>query len=289
MASMLAFGQTESAVQPGNPSNISSAPPMLGIYWAKDVLPGGKKPPNPDLVWLKGEIMPTVSVHPIFWGTSWPTDQSDKISGLESFYIGFNGSGYAHASDEYTGKNGQVTSAVAYTGYTIDGTPASGGNVSGAIFNEVCKVIGKSAVHNGYYPVYVDLPRGNVPGCSWHSAGTCNGVVVQFAFFWNLDGDRCGDTMDTSGLHSQGLASLAATSAHEISEARTDPANGGWRTSDSLYESADLCGSPSLFPHPLVTFSNGSQWKLWGLWSNHAYDTNTGFPNSTGYNGCIDN
>jgi len=65
---------------------------MLGIYWAKDVLPGGKKPPNPDLVWNKGDIMPTVSVHPIFWGTSWPTDQSDKISGLESFYIGFNGS-----------------------------------------------------------------------------------------------------------------------------------------------------------------------------------------------------
>jgi len=265
---------------------------MLGIYWAPGshpVIPPAKKPPSPDLVWNKGEIMPTVSVHPIFWGTSWPTDQSDKISGLESFYIGFNGSGYAHASDEYTGSNGQVTSAIAYTGYTIDGTPASAGNVPGAIFNEVCKVIGKSAVHNGFYPVYVDLPRGNIPGCSWHSAGTCNGVVVQFAFFWNLDGDRCGDVMDTSGLHSQGLASLAATSAHELSEARTDPANGGWRTSDGMFESADPCGSPSGFPHPLVTFSNASQWKLWGLWSNHAYDTSSGFANSQGYKGCIDN
>ena len=113
--------------------------------------------------------------------------------GLNRFYIGFNGSGYAHASDEYTGTNGQVTSAISYTGYTIDGTPASRGNVSGAIYNEVCKVIGNSAVHNGYYPVYVDLPRGTTPGCGWHSAGTCNGVIVQFAFFWNLDGDVCGD------------------------------------------------------------------------------------------------
>lgn len=268
-----------------------SDPLMLGIYWAPGfhpVMPPAKKPPSPKLVWGRGEIMPTVSVHPIFWGTTWPTDQSDKINGLESFYIGFNGSGYAHASNEYTGSNGQITSAVSYTGYTIDGTPASAGNVPGAIINEVCKVIGSSAVHNGYYPVYVDLPRGSIPGCAWHSAGTCNGVIVQFAFFWNLDGDRCGDTSDTSGLHSQGLASLAAASAHELSEARTDPNNGGWRSVEQ-YESADICGSPSTFPHPLVTLSNGSQWKLWGLWSNHAYDTNSGFPNSKGYKGCIDN
>ena len=277
--------------QAANQSVNSSEPPMLGVYWAPGFHPVNffkKTPPSPKLTWHKGEIMPTVVVHPIFWGTTWPTDQSDKISGLESFYIGFNGSGYAHASDEYTGTNGQVTSSVTYTGYTIDGTPASPGNVSGAILSEVCKVIGKDAVHNGFYPVYVDLPRGDVPGCGWHSAGKCNGVIVQFAFVWNLDGDRCGDVMDTSGLHSQGLASLAAVSAHELSEARTDPNGGGWKDPTG-FENADICGSPSGFPHPLVMFSNGSQWKLWGLWSNHAYDTSSGFPNSKGYKACIDN
>lgn len=277
--------------QSSNQGSPSPDPPMLGIFWAPGshpVAPPAKKPPDPRLVWHKGEIMPTVVVHPIFWGTSWPTDQSDKISGLESFYIGFNGSGYARASNEYTGSNGQITSAVSYTGYTIDGTPASAGNVPGAILGEVCKVIGNTAVHNGFYPVYVDLHRGDIPGCGWHSAGTCNGVLVQFAFIWNLDGDRCGDTMDTSGLHSQGLASLAAVSAHELSEARTDPNNAGWRSVEG-YESADICGSPSGFPHPLVTLSNGSQWKLWGLWSNQAYNNNSGFPNSLGYKGCIDN
>ena len=66
MASMLAFGQTESAAQPGGPSNNSSAPPMLGVYWANGVLPPARKPPSPKLLWNRGEIMPTASVPPIF-------------------------------------------------------------------------------------------------------------------------------------------------------------------------------------------------------------------------------
>ena len=51
---------------------------------------------------------------------------------------------------------------------------------------------------------------------------------MQFAFFFDLDGDA-GCDPDTSGLHSQGLAALANVSAHELSEARTDPASpGAW-------------------------------------------------------------
>ena len=35
---------------------------------------------------------------------------------------------------------------------------------------------------DGYYPVYVDSPRGHAGYCAWHSAGTCpNGVTVQFS------------------------------------------------------------------------------------------------------------
>ena len=44
-------------------------------------------------------------------------------------------------------------------------------------------------VANGYYPVYTDVPRGHVGYCAWHSYGTVNGVPVQFAFFYSLDGD----------------------------------------------------------------------------------------------------
>jgi hypothetical protein len=38
---------------------------------------------------------------------------------------------------------------------------------------------------------------------------------------------------------------------------------------------------------PLVTFKNGIQWKIQGEWSNNAYNTNIGYPNSAGQNGCL--
>ena len=49
-----------------------------------------------------------------------------------------------------------------------------------AILAEVCKVI-TNPVANGYYPVYVDSPRGHAGYCAWHSYGTCNGVPSRNA------------------------------------------------------------------------------------------------------------
>lgn len=259
------------------PAADESSPPILGAHLAKDAPESSRRPGGGgNLLFHNGEVMPTTSVHAIFWGTSWPSNTSDKVSGMDSFYQGFGNSTYAAACNEYKGTNGQVTSSVAYAGHTIDGTAASSGAKSSNILAEVCKVIGTSAVHNGYYPVYVDLPRGSAGYCGYHSAGTCNGVTVQFAFFWNLDGDAGCDPNDTSGLHSQGLSAIANTSAHELSEARTDPNNGGWYDS-SGQENGDKCNFQ--FPVPLVTFSNGSQWKAQSEWSNAA---------NGGAGGCIE-
>jgi hypothetical protein len=251
------------------PAADESAPPMLGMHMAKDADPVAFRRPGGggNLIFHNGEIMPTTSVHAIFWGTSWASNTSDKVSGMDTYYQGFGNSTYAAASDEYTGTNGQVSSTVSYAGHTIDSSTAGSGKNSSTILAEVCKVIGTSAVHNGYYPVYVDLPRGHAGYCGYHSAGTCNGVTVQFAFFWNLDGDSGCDPQDTSGLHSQGLAAIANTSSHELSEARTDPNNGGWYDG-SGQENGDKCNFQ--FPQPLVTFSNGSQWKAQSEWSNAA-------------------
>ncbi len=262
------------------PAAEESAPPMLGLHMAKGEGPELSRKPGggggSNMIFHNGEIMPTTSVHAIFWGSSWAGNTSDKVSGMDSYYQGFGNSTYAAASNEYTGTNGQVSSAVAYTGHTTDGTTARGGRNSSTILSEVCKVIGTSAVHNGYYPVYVDLPRGSAGYCGYHSAGTCNGVTVQFAFFWNLDGDSGCDPVDTSGLHSQGLAAIANTSSHELSEARTDPNNGGWYDS-SGQENGDKCNFQ--FPQPLVTFANGTQWKAQSEWSNAA---------NAGAGGCIE-
>jgi hypothetical protein len=243
---------------------------------------------SPLLLWHSAEIMPTAAVHAIYWGTSWPGDATDKVSGLDSFYQGVGGSGYAHSNTEYSGTNGQVSSTISYTGHTIDGTagPTKPPSTT-TVLAEVAKVIGSAAVHNGYYPVYTDLPRGHAGYCAWHSSGTVpNGTLVQFAFFFKLDGDPGCDPQDTSGLHSEGLAALANVSGHELSEALTDPDNGGWYDSSGA-ENADKCAWT--FGHPLLTLSNTSQWKVQGNWSNTAYSANTGYPNSSGQNGCIDN
>lgn len=46
---------------------------------------------------------------------------------------------------------------------------------------EVAKLI-SNPVPNGYYPVYIDQPRGHTQHCAWQSYGDVNGVTVQFGF-----------------------------------------------------------------------------------------------------------
>jgi hypothetical protein len=234
-----------------------------------------------------GKILPTAVTQNIFWGTSWAGYTGDKITGLDAWFTGFNGSNYAKTSDEYTGSNGQVSSTTTPEVHVIDATRSTGGNQTSTILAEVCKVITSPDLSgNGYYPVYTDTPRGHASYCAYHSYGTCNGMPVQFAFFFDLDGDAGCDPQDTSGLHSQGLAALANVSGHELSEARTDPASPGAWYDSSGAENGDKCAWT--FNVPLVTFSNGTQWKIQGEWSNAAYTAGTGYPNSSGQKGCLD-
>jgi hypothetical protein len=298
-ATSLAFGQAKSDNAPSKDEvqdlNTHADPPMLGIHWARGFEPNARvaheaKPArprsNPDMTYHGGVIMPTAVTEAIFWGTSWPSYTGDKISGMDSWYSGFSGSNYAGTSDEYTGSNGQVKSTTTYHGHAIDGSASTGGGNTSTILAEVCKEIGTGDQSgNGYYAVYTDTPRGHAQYCAWHSYGTCGGVRVQFAFFFKLDGDAGCDPQDTSGLHSQGLAAIANVSGHELSEARTDPASpGAWYDSAGA-ENGDKCAWT--FGAPLVSFSNGSQWKIQGEWSNAAYDSGSGYPNSSGQKGCL--
>lgn len=203
------------------------------------------------------------------------------------WYQGFSGSNYAKTSDEYTGSNGQVGPVTTHQGYVIDPSPSTSGSNTSTILNEVCNEISSpDASGNGYYAVYADTKRGHASYCAYHSYGTCGGTRVQFAYFFNLDGDAGCDPQDTSGQHSQGLAALANVSGHELSEARTDPASPGAWYDSSGEENGDKCAWT--FNVPLITFSNGSRWKIQGEWSNAAYNTGKGYPNSSGQKGCLD-
>jgi len=292
------FSQDAAQIQDLSKLN-NNAPPMLGIHWARGANPfyrvgesrnGGGKPragASPNMTYHGGVIMPTAVTQNIFWGPSWVSNPGDKITGLDNWYGGFSDSNYAKTSDEYSGSNGQVGPTISTLASMVDTSAASGGGNTSAILNEVCKKIG-TPVTNGYYSVYTDLPRGNANYCAYHSVGFCPGssTAVQFAFFWRLDGDAGCDPQDTSGLHSQGLAALANVSGHELSEARTDPANPGAWYDSSGQENGDKCAWT--FHVPLVTFSNGRQWKIQGEWSNAAYNNGTGYPNSSRQNGCLD-
>jgi hypothetical protein len=257
-----------------------------GVHWAKGVVRAARaaKTGGANMLWHNGAIMTDAEVRSIFWGSSWGSP-GDKITGMDSWYSGYGGSHYAGTTTEYTGTNGQVGTGVTYLGNNVDTSAASGGQQTGPILAEVCKVIGSSAKANGYYPVYTDLPRGSAGYCAWHSYGSCGSTPVQIAFFWKLDGDAGCDPGSTVSGHSQGLAAIANVSGHELAEAMTDPRNGGWYDSRGN-ENGDKCSWT--FNVPSVTFSNGSQWKIQGEWSNRAYSAGTGYPNNSGQRGCLD-
>jgi hypothetical protein len=251
----------------------------------------GARVRSPNMTYHGGKIMPTSITRTVFWGTSWASYTGDKITGMDTFYSGWGGTPIARTNIEYTGTNGTVGQTSTYAGHIIDATTASGGANTTTILNEVCKVVAANGIAvdpagNDYIAVYTDVPRGNAGYCAWHSAGTCGGKALQFAFFWKLDGDAGCDPGDTSGLHSQGLAAIANVSAHELSEAVTDPASPGAWYDASGNENSDKCAWV-FNTTSLQTFNNGSKFKVQGNWSNRAYTAGTGYANSSGQKGCL--
>jgi len=255
-----------------------------GVHWAKGVVRGAKPTGSVNMTWHGGDIMTSAAAQAIFWGQSWGTNPGDKISGMDTWYAGFGGSNYAATNTEYTGNNGRVGTSVSYGGHFVDTTASTGGQRVAPILAEVCKVI-PNPVANGYYPVYTDLPRGHAGYCAWHSYGSCGSTPVQIAFFWKLDGDAGCDPQSNVAGESQGLAAIANVSGHELSEALTDPRNGGWYDSSGA-ENGDKCAWT--FNVPSVTFKNGSKWKTQGEWSNAAFNAGTGYSNDKGQKGCLD-
>jgi len=273
----------------GGPPPVAE-PPMSGIQWARgEARPGGGGG-SPLLVYHNGPIMSAGAyVEPIFWGPRWNdgTFAGDKVTGLELFYGGMGSSSYEATNTEYTQTGGaHVGTGVTLGNTHVDSSDAvKSGSRTSPILAEACSQA-TTLKTNGYYPVYIDQPRGHAGYCAWHSAGTCpNGVTIQFAFFFNLDGDPGCDPEDTSGSHSQGLAALANVSGHELSEALTDPHLNAWYDASGA-ENSDKCAWA--FGTPLLTFSNKSKWKIQGNWSNAAFNANTGYPNRDGQNGCLD-
>jgi hypothetical protein len=249
---------------------------------------GHGKNAAPLLLYHGGPVMSGgAQVTPIFWGTSW-TATNSKIAGMATFYGGVGGTSYLGTNTEYTDSSGaHVGTSVTYSGSLVDTSAApKGAPLESQILAEVAKEI-PHPVANGYYPVYVDTPRGNTRYCAWHSSGTANGVTVRFGFFFNLDGDAGCDPESPVTAYSQGVAALGNVSGHELSEMLTDPNLDAWYDASGA-ENSDKCAWT--FGSQLITFKNRSQWKIQGNWSNAAYNANKGYTDSAAgvVRGCID-
>jgi len=241
------------------------------------------------LLWHNGPVMHSTAVLPVYWGSSWSNSSfvGDKVSGLNTLYSGVGGTPYARTNGEYTDGAGSVnTSSISKSGnFTDTSATPSGAPSTTQVLSEVAKVTNGHPVANAYYPVYSDQRRGSAGYCAWHSWGTVNGVLVQFAFFFDLTGDSGCDPQDTSANgRSQNLEALANVTGHELSEAVTDPHGDAWYDASGS-ENSDKCAW--VFTQP-VTLKNGN-WKIQGNWSNAAYSGKTGFANASGQLGCLYN
>jgi hypothetical protein len=289
----------------GRPELATTEPPMLGLHWARGAQPeartnnAGPKGAgrSPNLIYHNGPVMANTVVTPIFWGTKWQTVDSfkAKMEGLDKFYLGVGDSDYLKTNIEYSSASTQVNASITPNSgipdYTSGPTRAPSTSM---ILAEVCKMVASGTPPaNNYYPVYTDLKRGNAGYCAWHSWGTCNNVNVQFAFFFDLDGDPGCDPQDSVTGNSPGLAAVANVSGHELSEALTDPRGNAWYDAQG-YENSDKCAWD--FGTNYLRFTDGSTWKIQGNWSNAAYDSNAdsdpfnnrGYANEKGQKGCID-
>jgi hypothetical protein len=268
----------------------AAPPPALfaggthGIVFAHGASRGGHGGGSPQLVDHGGPVLTSgTAVTPIFWGSSWSGYSGDKMTGIDTFYAGVGGTSYAGTTTEYTDSSGYVSSKVTSSTHVIDSAVApSGAPSTSQVLAVVANTI-KNPVANGYYPVYSDQRRGHAGFCAWHSWGSIGGTPVEFAFFFNLDGDAGCDPNDTLSGHSQGLAALGNVSGHELSETLTDPNANAWYD-NSGQENGDKCAWT--FSGRLAQFSNGSLWKVQGNWSNAAYTNGSSYLGSG--SGCID-
>lgn len=231
-----------------------------------------------------GNILVTNKTMAIFWG-AW-SSPGDIISGIDTFFSGWGGSGMAGDSTEYYGTtNGNVTSTSSYLGHTIDSStpPNKALSTSGAVA-EGCKITGNNPDPNALYLIYTSTGAGHVSYCAWHSWGTCsNGAPIQVAYMPNITGIAGCDPGSDVTTESQGLAAVVNVTSHELSETITDPRGGGWFDS-SNGENGDKCAWSF---HNDVNLSNGSKWKLQMEWSNNAYTAGTGYANTSGQKGCL--
>ncbi len=274
MFAVLAAGAVSLAFLAATTARASGGPPSVAAGPAFGFVPSRNAHVRPhgrvtQLQFHGGPVQTAAAnhdVYPIFWGPLWSSSYSSTESGIaNTFYGGLGGSSYANTNTEYIdGSGNHVTSGATPNGATNDTSAApSNAPSTSQVLAEVAKKY-PNPYAGAYYPVYSDQPRGSAGYCAWHSAGTINGVEVQFAFFFSLSNDP-GCSPDYPNASPQ-LKALGNVSGHEWSEMETDPQLNAWYDQQGN-ENADKCAWQF---QGTQHFSNGSTWTVQGNWSNAA-------------------
>jgi hypothetical protein len=252
-----------SARAAGGPPAITSGP-MRGIVPPRNLGHSNTSGSN-NLIYHGGPVQTSSvnhTVYPIYWGSTWNGAYSATRTAINAFYGGVGGTNYAKTNTEYTDSGGNhVSSAASYGGSQTDTSRSANGGSTSTILKEVAKVTNGHPQAGAYYPVYTDRARGGAGYCAWHSAGTINGIEVQFAYFFALNNDAGCSPYSGSSQR----VNLGNVSGHEWSEMETDPQLNAWYDA-SGEENADKC---AWMFNGNQTFG-GYTWTIQGNWSNNA-------------------
>jgi hypothetical protein len=235
-----------------------------------------------------GPVLGMTKVTAIFWGPEWTNASlvEDKITGMDSFFTGFGNSHYASLVTEYVGAAGAVST---YQGHVIDkSSPPASAPSGSTLIGKACSVAKNNPPDNGIFLIYTSNYPAGFTACGLTYTGSCRQgnrqKAIEVGFIPNLDGLSNCDARDVYTSNSQGLAAIANITAAAMTNIISDPTHLGWYDSAGLRAATKCRG---VYPPVAQIFSNGSQFYIWGVFSNAAYMAGTGLPNESGYPGCV--
>lgn len=271
----------ESQVPIEVPRNIGMLPPTVPVF-------DGTASQNYDLGAVSsrgGNAMPTASTYAILWGPDWgvnPSFTTDKISTIESFFQGLNGSNFSKVLSQYPGANGAF-GAAPYLGtvYETSSPPSSDPGYTYWASPLCSKIIshGLQLRSDIVYMVFAQTSPSTALG--YHYFSNCSGVIIHWGVVLNTD-LLPSIWVSDAGYHSDSAATLVDVASHEFSETVTDPEVNTWKTAMGA-EIADKCARSY---NGRILLANGASFKIQGEWSNADYYAHTGFANGRGELGC---
>jgi hypothetical protein len=233
-----------------------------------------------------GTILTTAAIYAIFWGPDWGVNSTftgDKITTIESFFQGLNGSGFSTIFAQYPGSNGTFSSAP-YLGAVYETSSPPSSDPSWPYWGQpICSVIASHGLQlrsDALYMVFAETSPSAALG--YHYFANCSGVTIHYGVV--LDTDQAPlDQVSDGGVHSDLAATLVDVASHEFVEGVTDPELQTWFTSGGS-EIADKCTRSY---NGRTQLTNGASFKVQGEWSNQAKNANSGFANGRGELGCV--